>query len=69
MVTDLGHHLGVSIVAEGVETDDQLAALREVGCDSLQGFLIARPLTIEHLTAWRDEQMTEHSPRRLSATT
>ena len=37
MVTDLGHHLGVSIVAEGVETDEQLKALREVGCDSLQG--------------------------------
>ena len=53
MVTDLGHHLGVSIVAEGVETHEQLAALREVGCDSLQGFLIARPLTVEHLTAWR----------------
>ena len=55
MVTDLGHHLGVSIVAEGVERDEQLAALRDVGCDSLQGFLIARPLTVEQLTAWRYE--------------
>ena len=53
MVTEIGHHLGVSIVAEGVETDDQRAALREVGCDLLQGFLIARPLTVEHLAAWR----------------
>ena len=56
MVTELGHHLGVSIVAEGVETDDQLAALREVGCDSLQGFLIGRPLTVEHLAAWQSER-------------
>jgi len=56
MVTELGHHLGVSIVAEGVETDDQLAALREVGCDSLQGFLIGRPLTVEQLDAWHGER-------------
>jgi len=57
MVTELGHHLGVSIVAEGVETDDQLAALRDVGCDSLQGFLIGRPLAVEHLVAWHEEHL------------
>ena len=67
MVTDLGHHLGVSIVAEGVETDDQLAALRDVGCDSLQGFLIARPLTVEHLTAWHYECTRDQSVARLDA--
>lgn len=56
MVTELGHHLGVTIVAEGVETDEQLTALREIGCDSLQGFLIGRPLTAEHLIGWQIER-------------
>ena len=65
MVTELGHHLGVAIVAEGVETDDQLAALREVGCDSLQGFLIGRPLTVEHLAAWHDERTGGEHPTTL----
>jgi diguanylate cyclase (GGDEF)-like protein len=65
MVTELGHHLGVSIVAEGVETDAQLVALREVGCDSLQGFLIARPLPVEHLLAWERERTGEETSSSL----
>jgi EAL domain-containing protein (putative c-di-GMP-specific phosphodiesterase class I) len=65
MVTELGHHLGVQIVAEGVETDDQLAALREVGCDSLQGFLIGRPLTVESLAAWREQHVSGKSETTL----
>jgi diguanylate cyclase (GGDEF)-like protein len=52
MVTQAGHHLGVSIVAEGVETEDQLEALCEIGCDALQGFKIARPLTVEQFADW-----------------
>ena len=68
MVTELGHQLGVSIVAEGVETDDQLAALREVGCDSLQGFLIGRPLTVENLAAWHDERTGSDRPASLDET-
>jgi diguanylate cyclase (GGDEF)-like protein len=65
MVTELGHHLGVSIVAEGVETDDQLAALRDVGCDLAQGFLIGRPLAVENLLAWRQERASGETPSEL----
>jgi diguanylate cyclase (GGDEF)-like protein len=57
MVTQAGHHLGVSIVAEGVETEDQLAALREIGCDALQGYRIARPLTVEQFAVWHEEHV------------
>jgi diguanylate cyclase (GGDEF)-like protein len=40
----LAHDLGLPVVAEGVETPEQLAALRELGCDVVQGYLLARPL-------------------------
>jgi EAL domain-containing protein (putative c-di-GMP-specific phosphodiesterase class I) len=66
MVTELAHHLGVSIVADGVETDEQLTALREIGCDSLQGFLIGRPLTVEQLTTWYQKHPTAPHPATLT---
>jgi diguanylate cyclase (GGDEF)-like protein/PAS domain S-box-containing protein len=45
-VIDLGHGLGMSLVAEGVETLEQLAFLADEGCDAVQGFLIGKPLPI-----------------------
>ena len=42
-VVGLGHALGLSVVAEGVETELQLAELRALGCDRAQGFWFARP--------------------------
>jgi diguanylate cyclase (GGDEF)-like protein len=43
-VVELGHALGLSVIAEGVETDVQLAHLRELGCDGAQGFLFSHPV-------------------------
>lgn len=43
----LGHTLGLSVVAEGVETDAQLARLRALGCDGAQGFLFSEPIPEE----------------------
>ncbi len=43
-VIDLARRLGMRTVAEGVETDRQLAILRELRCDAVQGFLLARPM-------------------------
>jgi EAL domain-containing protein (putative c-di-GMP-specific phosphodiesterase class I) len=40
------------VVAEGVETEDVLDALRLAGCDSAQGYLIARPMSAAALPAW-----------------
>jgi len=51
-VIDLAHGLGLSATAEGVETPEQLAMLRDMGCDTAQGFLIAQPLKAEELVAW-----------------
>jgi diguanylate cyclase (GGDEF)-like protein/PAS domain S-box-containing protein len=40
----MGHELGLQVVAEGVETADQLSFLRSNGCDQVQGYLLAHPL-------------------------
>ncbi|MDA9413230.1 sensor domain-containing protein [Bradyrhizobium sp. CCBAU 45384] len=45
-VIDLGHGLEMSIIAEGVETLDQLAFLAKEGCDGVQGYLLGKPLPI-----------------------
>ncbi|MBI5131736.1 MAG: EAL domain-containing protein [Rhodopseudomonas palustris] len=46
-VIGLGHGLGVSLVAEGVETQEQLDFLVDEGCDAVQGYLIGRPAPID----------------------
>ena len=43
-VIAMAHSLGLSVVAEGVETQAQLAMLRDQGCDEVQGYLLARPM-------------------------
>lgn len=43
----LSHDLGKTIVAEGIETEQQVQFLREVGCDCIQGYYFARPLPFE----------------------
>ena len=42
-ITSMGHDLGLDIVAEGVETEEQRVMLRAIGCDHLQGYSIAKP--------------------------
>jgi len=43
----MAHSLNLSVLAEGVETDEQLARLREEGCDEVQGYLFSRPVCAE----------------------
>ena len=50
-VVSLAHSLGLEVTAEGVETNLQLAGLRRLGCDSVQGFLLGRPLPPDDLLA------------------
>ena len=49
---ELGHNLGLRVVAEGVETLAQLSKLCELGCDYAQGYLLSRPLPAEALAGW-----------------
>jgi diguanylate cyclase (GGDEF)-like protein len=43
-IVDIAHSLGLSAIAEGVESPDQLASLRELGCSAAQGYLFAAPM-------------------------
>lgn len=46
----LGHGLNLEVIAEGVETQEQLAFLRSVKCDGMQGYLLSRPLPAQEAT-------------------
>jgi diguanylate cyclase (GGDEF)-like protein/PAS domain S-box-containing protein len=50
-IIGLGLSLGLYVVAEGVETADQLAALQQLGCDAIQGYVFSRPLPPDQLPA------------------
>jgi EAL domain-containing protein (putative c-di-GMP-specific phosphodiesterase class I) len=52
VVTTLAHALGLTVIAEGVETQAQREQLERIGCDLLQGFLLARPLAGPALRAY-----------------
>jgi diguanylate cyclase (GGDEF)-like protein len=49
---DLGHNLGLVVVAEGVENNEVLERLSAFGCDIAQGYCISRPLPPQHLLSW-----------------
>jgi len=70
-VVDLGHKLGLSIVAEGVEDEEALVALRGFGCDIVQGYHLSRPVPAPVLDAWRRDRrpVPAPSPRALVAVT
>lgn len=51
-ITQLGHELGMTVVAEGVENQAQLGRLQEAGVDAIQGFLHTRPMNEDELLDW-----------------
>jgi predicted signal transduction protein with EAL and GGDEF domain len=60
----LGHTLGLTIVAEGVEHDQQAAQLATMGCDELQGYYLARPMPAEALGHFMASRAGVGEPRR-----
>lgn len=52
---ELGHSLGLRVVAEGVEREEDWIGLQMLGCDVAQGFFLGRPMPPEGLVAWLEE--------------
>lgn len=48
----LAHNLGISAIAEGVETQEIYECLQKMGCDKAQGYLISRPISASDFTSW-----------------
>jgi sensor c-di-GMP phosphodiesterase-like protein len=48
-VTNLAHSLGMRVIAEGVETEEQLVFLEGIGCNEMQGYLTSPPMPVEEL--------------------
>jgi diguanylate cyclase (GGDEF)-like protein/PAS domain S-box-containing protein len=65
-VIDLGHNLGLEVVAEGVETQYNLDVLEAMGCDYAQGYRLSRPIRAADyshwLDAWKPSQMLDLRP-------
>jgi diguanylate cyclase (GGDEF)-like protein len=51
-IVELGHRLGLRVVAEGIENEPTMSRLAKLGCDQGQGYAIARPLSPEHFERW-----------------
>ena len=62
-VVNLAKALNLKVVAEGVETEGQNRILREFGCDQLQGYLFAKPMSAKSLALWA---MDDVGPRSIS---
>jgi EAL domain-containing protein (putative c-di-GMP-specific phosphodiesterase class I) len=56
-IIELGHELGLRVVAEGVENEDEANTLRSIGCDELQGFLYSPAISAEELEMWAAQRV------------
>ncbi|MEY2521536.1 MAG: hypothetical protein QOJ66_101, partial [Ilumatobacteraceae bacterium] len=65
---DLGHNLGLTIIAEGVESERVMSALSQIGCDVAQGYFISRPGTAAAVDAWCAERRADTMPNSPSLT-
>jgi EAL domain-containing protein (putative c-di-GMP-specific phosphodiesterase class I) len=71
-VIAMGRSMRMCVVAEGVETDAQAAVLRELGCNEIQGYLLARPMPGADFAGWlleyNEGRSRRHSRNRFSDT-
>jgi diguanylate cyclase (GGDEF)-like protein len=59
-IISLGHKLGLSVIAEGIENDDVWQRLRSLGCDEGQGYFLARPMPSPDLKLWMAARGAAH---------
>ena len=63
-IVSMAHALGMAVVAEGVETTEQLAILQKLGCNEVQGYLIARPMPAHDITPLLARRYLFEEPRK-----
>jgi len=63
VIVDLAHALSVKVVAEGVETAEQLQALAELGCDEAQGYFLGRPMPRDEFEAFLQNSPAAQIPQ------
>ena len=63
-IVKLAHALRMEVVAEGVETQEQREVLEGLGCDLLQGYVIARPMPADQVPGWMQALEASAEPRR-----
>jgi EAL domain-containing protein (putative c-di-GMP-specific phosphodiesterase class I) len=64
MIIDLGQTLGMDIIAEGIETPEDAARLRSLGCNFGQGYLWSKPVPADAATELLQQQATASTPQR-----
>jgi EAL domain-containing protein (putative c-di-GMP-specific phosphodiesterase class I) len=62
---DLAHNLGITVVAEGVDSLHIWSMLRELHCDHAQGFYMGRPMPLDDFASWSTSWATNRPARRL----
>lgn len=67
MIVSLAHTLGLRVVAEGVEDDEQVRLLRELGCDQIQGFYVSQPMPPEDVDAMLGPGASKSLQQKLAA--
>ena len=58
----MGHALGMSVIAEGAETQEDWDLLATVGCDEVQGYFVAMPMPAEEFIAWKTRWEENNRP-------
>ncbi|WP_276400862.1 EAL domain-containing protein [Legionella sainthelensi] len=58
-IISMAHSLDISVVAEGVENEDQLTYLKQSNCDQIQGYYFCKPLRNEKLTKFLEKHYSE----------
>lgn len=64
---EIGHNMGLSVIAEGVETQAGLDLLRRHRCDMVQGYLFSRPLPLDAFRDWCTARNAAPQPRSQEA--
>jgi EAL domain-containing protein (putative c-di-GMP-specific phosphodiesterase class I) len=67
-IVSMAHHLDLDIIAEGVETKEQLDYLVDCGCNGFQGYFFGYPVASEHLNSQKSEMGINHHSHKLKTT-